>query len=143
MRMIAAFLAGSVGGTGLLISGMTDTRKIQGWLDIFGDWDPTLAFVLGGAVVPMAFAWIWTRGRAPLLGGAFPAPADPNIGRGIVVGSVMFGAGWGLSGFCPGPAIASLSFGGTGGMVFLAAMLAGMLAAPPIRGRLDAVGQSG
>lgn len=134
MRLVSAFLTGGLFGVGLLISGMTDTRKVIGWLDIFGDWDPTLAFVMGGAIVPMAIAWqIAARRSAPALGGAFPAPPEPRLGRNLVVGSVLFGAGWGLAGLCPGPAIASLTWGGTGGAVFLVAMILGMVAAPPLK----------
>jgi hypothetical protein len=139
MRALFAFLAGGVFGAGLLVSGMTDTTKVQGWLDVFGDWDPTLAFVLGGAIIPMAIAWRFTAGRAPRLGGSFPPPPEPRLGHNLVVGSVLFGAGWGLAGLCPGPAIASLGYGGIGGLVFLAAMIAGMVASPPIRLRLDAL----
>ncbi len=138
MRNLFAFGAGGVFGLGLLISGMTDTRKVIGWLDIFGAWDPTLAFVLGGAVGVMAIAWaLAARRPAPLLGGEFPVPPEPRLGRNLVVGSVVFGMGWGLAGLCPGPAIASLVWGGSGGLVFLVAMLAGMLAAPPIKLRLE------
>lgn len=143
MRTLFAFLAGSGFGVGLLVSGMTDTRKVQGWLDVFGDWDPTLAFVIGGAILPMAVAWHLTRRRgAPVLGGCFPARPESRVGRNLVVGSTMFGAGWGIAGLCPGPAIASLSFGGTGGVLFVAAMLGGMLAAPTLRNRLDAAAQA-
>ena len=138
MRALFAFLSGALFGTGLLISGMTDTTKVQGWLDIFGDWDPTLAFVLGGAIIPMAIAWRFTTNRTPQLGGVFPAPPEPKLGRNLIIGSTLFGAGWGLAGLCPGPAMASLSFGGFGGVLFLVAMIAGMLAAPPVRRRLDA-----
>jgi uncharacterized membrane protein YedE/YeeE len=140
MRTLFAALAGGLFGAGLLISGMTDTRKVQGWLDIFGNWDPTLAFVMGGAIIPMAIAWrIAERRRQPVLGGTFPTPPQPRIGHNLVVGSVLFGMGWGLAGLCPGPAIASLGFGGLGGLVFVVAMGAGMLAAPPVRARLDAL----
>jgi uncharacterized membrane protein YedE/YeeE len=138
MRSLIAAFAGALFGTGLLISGMTDTEKVQGWLDVFGDWDPTLAFVMGGGIIPMIIAWRLTRNRVPLLGGAFPAPPEPRLGRNLVVGSVLFGIGWGLVGLCPGPALASLGFGGTSGLIFAGAMLVGMLAAPPIRARLDA-----
>ncbi len=143
MRTLFSFLAGGVFGLGLLISGMTDTTKVQGWLDVFGDWDPTLAFVMGGAIVPMAVAWRLTIGRTPRLGGVFPAPPEPTIGRGLIVGSTLFGMGWGLAGLCPGPAMASLGFGGLGGAVFLVSMIAGMLAAPPLKARLDAVPAAG
>lgn len=137
-RLIAAFLAGGLFGAGLLVSGMTDTTKVQGWLDLFGDWDPTLAFVLGGAVLPMAVAWRIAKRRAhSLLGTPLPGRPAPAIGADLVAGSLVFGAGWGLAGLCPGPALASLSFGGPGGLVFLVAMMAGMLAAPYLRPRID------
>ncbi len=142
MRAFFALIAGGTFGAGLLISGMTDTRKVQGWLDVFGNWDPTLAFVLGGAILPMAIAWRFTMGRAPSLGGTFPPPPEPKLGHNLVVGSVLFGMGWGLAGLCPGPAMASLSYGGIGGLVFLAAMIVGMIASPPVRQRLDALAGS-
>ncbi len=138
MRSGFAAIAGAVFGTGLWLSGMTDTTKVQGWLDVFGDWDPTLAFVMGGAIIPMVFAWRLTTGRRPALGGAFPGPPGQEIDRGLVIGSVLFGFGWGLSGLCPGPAVASLSWGGTEGIVFCLAMVAGMRAAPSVRTQLDA-----
>lgn len=138
MRLIAAFFIGGLFGVGLLISGMTDTRKVIGWLDIFGDWDPTLAFVMGGAIIPMAIAWqIAARRAAPALGGTFPSPPEPRLGRNLVVGSVLFGMGWGLVGLCPGPAIASITWGGTGGAVFLVTMILGMVAAPPLKRSLQ------
>ena len=140
MRNLYAFGAGGLFGIGLWVSGMTDTRKVIGWLDIFGDWDPTLAFVLGGAVGVMFVAWRIAAVRgAPALGGPFPEAPEPRLGRNLVLGSILFGMGWGLAGLCPGPAIASLTWGGGGGLLFLLSTLAGMLAAPPIRARLDAV----
>jgi uncharacterized membrane protein YedE/YeeE len=138
MRALFAFLSGSLFGAGLLVSGMVDTTKVQGWLDIFGAWDPTLAFVLGGAILPMALAWRLTPGRHPALGGAFLPKPPVRIDRSLAAGSLLFGAGWGLAGLCPGPAMASLGFGGSGGLVFLAAMIAGMLLAVPVKARLDA-----
>ena len=137
MRGVFAFLAGGLFGAGLYVSGMTDTRKVLGWLDIFGDWDPTLAFVLGGAIIPMAIAWTFTHNRAPVLGGAFPGKPEKRIGWPLITGALLFGAGWGLVGLCPGPALASLAYGGLPGLVFLVAMIAGMIAAPPVRRRLD------
>ena len=132
-------LAGAIFGIGLLISGMTDTTRVQGWLDVFGEWDPTLAFVLGGALIPMAIAWrIAARRRTALLGRTIPLqPGGTTTDAPLVIGSTLFGAGWALSGLCPGPALASLGWGGTGGLVFLIAMLAGMVAAPAARTRLD------
>lgn len=138
MRAFFAFLAGSLFGAGLLTSGMTDTTKVQGWLDVFGAWDPTLAFVLGGAILPMAIAWqVAARRTRAALGTPFPEKPSPTVGHNLVIGSLVFGAGWGLAGLCPGPAMASLSFGGIGGAVFLLAMGAGMLAAPGLRARID------
>ena len=89
MRNLFAALSGGLFGLGLMISGMTDTRKVQGWLDIFGDWDPTLAFVMAGAILPMAVAWRLTRHRRPVLGGSFPPPPEPKVGRNLVIGSLI------------------------------------------------------
>jgi uncharacterized protein len=139
MRNLYAALAGAIFGTGLWLSGMTDTTKVSGWLDIFGDWDPTLAFVMGGGIVPMAIAWQLTRNRRPVLGGAFPPPPEARLGRNLVLGSILFGMGWGLAGLCPGPALASLTWGGLSGLIFMVAMMAGMMAMPPLRSRLDAL----
>lgn len=124
MRLLTAFLAGGLFGAGLLLSGMTDTARVQGFLDVLGAWDPTLAFVMGGAILPMAVAWR-LHGVPPVQGAAL-APD-------LIAGSILFGIGWGLAGFCPGPAMASVSFGGTGGAVFLLAMAAGMFAQPALR----------
>jgi uncharacterized membrane protein YedE/YeeE len=138
MRNLLALVAGGLFGAGLLISGMTNTTKVQGWLDVFGDWDPTLAFVLGGAIIPMFFAWRYAEARGDaILGGAIPQKSDPQISNGLAVGSVLFGAGWGLSGLCPGPSLASLGFGGWQGILFLVAMSAGMFATPTIRNRFS------
>jgi uncharacterized membrane protein YedE/YeeE len=137
MRNMYAILAGALFGIGLYIAGMTDTDKVQGFLDFLGNWDPTLAFVMGGAILPMAVAWAATRNRKPLVGGEFPERSDPIFDRRLIVGAVLFGMGWGLVGLCPGPALASLSFGGIGGLVFLAAMLAGMFVAPKVSPLLD------
>ena len=142
MRKVVSFVVGSFFGLGLLISGMTNTNKVQGWLDIFGAWDPTLAFVMGGAIIPMAIAWQLTKVRKPVFADSFPTPPAPQIGRNLVIGSTLFGMGWGLAGLCPGPAIASLSFGGSGGIVFVLAMFAGMLGAPWVRTRLDQMASS-
>lgn len=137
MRNFYAFIVGGLFGAGLLISGMTNTLKVQGWLDIFGEWDPTLAFVMGGAIIPMAIAWRFVTGRKPVLGGEFDMPTDAAADRRIVVGSVMFGIGWGLVGLCPGPAIASITFGGIGGLTFMVAMILGMYIAPKFRTALE------
>ena len=132
-RDLSAFVAGAIFGSGLLVSGMIDTRKVQGWLDFFGDWDPTLAFVLGGAVLPMILVWrIAERRGVSILGTPIPARTAPRIDRALVTGSVMFGAGWGLAGLCPGPAMASFAIGGWGGALFFLAMVSGMVIAPTV-----------
>ncbi len=137
-RIVIAAVSGGLFGAGLLVSGMTDTNKVQGWLDVFGAWDPTLAFVLGGAIMPMLLAWhLTTKRAASLVGEPFPAKPDPKLGHNLVIGSVLFGAGWGLAGLCPGPAIASLSWGGTGGITFILAMIGGMVIAQPVRAQID------
>ncbi|MEZ5779960.1 MAG: DUF6691 family protein [Paracoccaceae bacterium] len=136
LRNLFAALAGALFGLGLVVSGMTDTTKVIGWLDIFGDWDPTLAFVMGGAILPMTIAWrIAARRQQAVLGTPIPGSLGLGVDRGIAIGSLLFGFGWGLAGLCPGPAMASVSFGGRGGIVFLLAMIAGMVATPSIRAR--------
>ncbi|WP_299657383.1 DUF6691 family protein [uncultured Tateyamaria sp.] len=137
MRALIAVLSGALFGAGLHISGMTDTAKVRGFLDFAGSWDPTLAFVMGGAMLPMIVAWRLTTNRKPVTGDAFPPPPSAELSRPLIVGSLLFGVGWGLVGLCPGPALASLSYGGWQGVLFLAAMLAGMWAVPPIRRALD------
>lgn len=137
MRLMIALLTGGLFGAGLHVSGMTDTAKVQGFLDFFGAWDPTLAFVMGGAILPMAVAWRLTANGAPLVGGSFPQKPDPSLDRKLILGALLFGAGWGMVGLCPGPAIASLSYGSTGGLIFLAAMILGMGVAPMATRRLD------
>ena len=139
MRLMMSLLAGAIFGLGLVVSGMTDTSKVQGWLDFFGAWDPTLAFVLGGAIVPMVVAWWAAEGRtASALGTPFPTPSDPILDRPLIVGSALFGFGWALVGLCPGPAMASLSFGGPSGVVFFAAMAVGMFAKTQLPARVVA-----
>lgn len=140
LKLIIAFIAGGFFGSGLFVSGMTDTTKVQGWLDVFGAWDPTLAFVMGGAMIPMAIAWLIRKQRTTsLTGEALPPPPSTEIDGKLILGSVMFGMGWGLVGLCPGPSIASLSYGGPSLYVFLAAMIGGMLIAPFARAHLDRV----
>ncbi|MGR3495672.1 DUF6691 family protein [Citreimonas sp.] len=138
MRYLVALISGAFFGAGLHLSGMTNTAKVQGWLDVFGDWDPTLAFVLGGAMVPMAIAWAVTSHlKASATGRPFPPRPQGGIDAPLAIGSVLFGIGWGLAGLCPGPVVAALSYGGGPLLLFAAAMVVGMLAAPALRGRLD------
>ncbi|KGM49035.1 DUF6691 family protein [Pseudooceanicola atlanticus] len=139
MRLFFSLLSGALFGAGLYISGMTDTNKVQGWLDVFGAWDPTLAFVMGGAILPMMVAWRMTRSMRPIAGGQFPPAPMPELDRRLIIGSVLFGMGWALAGLCPGPSIASLSFGGIEGLVFVLSMGVGMLFAPSVRARLDSM----
>jgi uncharacterized membrane protein YedE/YeeE len=140
MRLLLAALSGALFGLGLMVSGMTDTTKVQGWLDIFGNWDPTLAFVIGGAILPMAIAWICITPRgASLLGSPLPTPPGGTIDRPLVLGAAIFGSGWALVGLCPGPALASLSYGGVPGLIFLVSMVAGMALTPSIRARVPAL----
>lgn len=119
----------SAGGIGLIVAGMTNPGKVQGFLDIAGNWDPSLAFVMGGAILVglLAFRLAGSRERT-LLGGAMRLPTATRIDRRLVLGSLAFGAVWGLAGFCPGPALASLAAGGVKPLIFSAAMLAGMAA---------------
>ena len=138
MFLVIALAAGLLFGYGLALSGMLSPSKVVGFLDIAGNWDPSLAFVMGGAIIPMAIAWqVANRRATALLGSDLPQPPAPKLGRKLVIGSVMFGMGWGLAGLCPGPAVASLSFGGVSGLTFMAAMLAGMAIAPSVTQRLD------
>ena len=128
MQKIIAFTVGGLFGVGLYISQMTNTLKVQGWLDIFGDWDPTLTFVMGGAIIPMLIAWqVADKRTKTFLGENLPLPAKKEINKPLIIGSMFFGVGWGLSGLCPGPAVASLSFGGLNGLLFFISMVAGML----------------
>jgi uncharacterized membrane protein YedE/YeeE len=136
-RNLFAALSGALFGLGLTISGMTNTTKVIGWLDVFGAWDPTLAFVMGGAILPMAIAWRFaSRRQRSFLGSEMPGKPSTHIGHDLILGSFLFGAGWGLAGLCPGPAMASITYGGIGGAVFLVAMIAGMVVAPPIRAQI-------
>lgn len=142
-RNLFAALAGAIFGLGLLVSGMTDTTKVHGWLDVFGNWDPTLAFVMGGAIIPMTVAWrIAARRRVAVLGNTLPISQDRTVDAKLVLGSSLFGAGWGLAGLCPGPALASLGWGGWGGVLFLLAMVVGMVAAPAAKARIDRITQA-
>ncbi|MBE9475981.1 MAG: hypothetical protein IME92_02475 [Proteobacteria bacterium] len=133
MKNLVTLFCGALFGLGLVVSGMTDTLKVQGFLDFFGAWDATLVFVMGGAIIPMFIAWRIAAAREKsMLGEMIPPAPKPGLDRSLITGALLFGAGWGLSGFCPGPALASSTFGGIGGLTFLAAMLAGMAIAPPV-----------
>ncbi|MFZ9708930.1 MAG: DUF6691 family protein [Steroidobacteraceae bacterium] len=127
MQRLSEFLIGLLFGIGLLISGMTDPAKVIGFLDLAGAWDPSLAFVMGGAILVGVFAFAFAKRRATdFFGGAIRWPTANTIDRRLVVGSLVFGAGWGLAGFCPGPALVSLGAGVPKAIAFVGAMLAGM-----------------
>ncbi len=125
-KLLAAALSGIVFGVGLAVSQMVNPAKIQGFLDVAGDWDPSLAFVMGGALIVtfVAFRLIHGRGQ-PIFAASFAATGSGAIDARLVGGSVVFGIGWGLVGFCPGPAIASLAYGLTESLIFVAAMAVG------------------
>lgn len=127
MQLLMALLSGLVFGLGLIVSGMTDPSKVTGFLDLAGAWDPSLAFVMGGAIGVglLAFRFARTRSRA-ILGGSMQLPMARQIDRRLVLGGLTFGVGWGLAGYCPGPALASLASGGSKPLIFTAAMLVGM-----------------
>ena len=128
MHRITEFFVGLLFGLGLMLSGMTDPSKVLGFLDLFGTWDPSLAFVMGGAIAVGFFAFALARQRTvSLLGGAIHLPKATQIDRRLVLGGLTFGAGWGLAGFCPGPGIVSMAAGEAKAAVFVAAMVAGMV----------------
>jgi uncharacterized membrane protein YedE/YeeE len=124
---LTPFFAGLLFGTGLILSGMTNPAKVLAFLDIGGQWDPSLAFVMVGAILVAAigFRFAARRGRT-LSGGRLHVPGAAGIDKRLLLGSLTFGAGWGLVGYCPGPAIAALAVGGRPTLLFVAAMIAGM-----------------
>lgn len=124
---LTEFLVGLVFGIGLIVSGMTDPGKVLGFLDLAGNWDPSLAFVMGGGIMVGLVAFMLAKKRTTsFLGGAMQLPTASQIDRRLVVGGLIFGAGWGVAGFCPGPAIVSAGAGQPKAIVFVIAMIAGM-----------------
>lgn len=128
MRNATGFLAGLIFGLGLIISGMADPAKVLNFLDIFGSWDPSLAFVMAGASLTtfIGYRFVW-RKQTPAFELAFDIPSNRSIDAPLLTGAAIFGMGWGIGGFCPGPAWTSLAMGSPGILVFLPAMLAGMM----------------
>jgi uncharacterized membrane protein YedE/YeeE len=127
LQSVAALASGTVFGFGLALSGMLDPTRVQGFLDIFGAWDPSLVFVLGGAVlVAYMGIQIMDRMARPAFDDTFHVPEKREIDAPLVIGSALFGLGWGIGGFCPGPAVASLSVGLGQSFLFVAAMIVGM-----------------
>ena len=126
-KLLPPLASGALFGAGLTISGMTDPARVRGFLDVFGRWDPTLVFVMGGAVMVMAIAWrIQARMKTPMFGEKFSLPDRRDFDGRLVAGSALFGIGWGIAGLCPGPAVASLALAPLSVLPFLVAMLAGM-----------------
>ncbi len=126
-KLLPPLLSGMLFGAGLTLSGMTDPARVRGFLDVFGRWDPTLLFVIGGAVIVMAIAWrIQSRMKSPLFGQKFSLPDRRDLDGRLIAGSALFGIGWGIAGLCPGPAVASLALSPLSVLPFLVAMLAGM-----------------
>ncbi|GGX87661.1 membrane protein [Pseudoduganella dura] len=125
--MLAALAAGLLFGVGLILSGMTEPAKVAAFLDLAGSWDPSLLCVMLGAIAVAAPAFrIAARRKAAITGAPMQLPRSRRIDRPLVVGSLAFGVGWGIAGYCPGPALASLSIGGAAPWLFVPAMVAGM-----------------
>ena len=137
MKRIVLFLAGLCFGAGVTVSGMVNPLKVLNFMDIAGTWDPTLLFVMGAGLVAtfIGYRFIFRRQR-PLYAGSFQVPITRKVDARLIGGSAMFGLGWGLTGFCPGPAVASLVFLNSQTLVFVAAMAAGMILVRIITGRL-------
>ncbi|WHZ10371.1 MAG: YeeE/YedE family protein [Burkholderiaceae bacterium] len=148
MRWMLALVSGALFAVGLVLSGMTEPARVIGFLNVgglidparFGRWDPSLAFVMGGAVAVslLAFAITPRPGRSPWLADRFRLPTRSDIDARLLVGAALFGVGWGLGGYCPGPALASALTGGAGTLVFVAALALGMWAATRIASRSPA-----
>jgi uncharacterized membrane protein YedE/YeeE len=140
MRLpLIALAAGLLFGAGLAVSGMHDPAKVLGFLDVAaiasGGWDPSLAFVMaGGLAVTLPAFWYARRRKAPLAAPAFQTPTATAIDKRLMLGALLFGGGWGLVGYCPGPALAALAFGATGTILFALAMVAGMALARLVEG---------
>lgn len=122
-----ALLSGTLFGAGLALGGMTDPARVRGFLDIFGNWDPTLAFVMGGAVIVMAIAWrLVPRMARPVVAKQFHVPTRSDLTPSLIGGAALFGIGWGIAGLCPGPGIAALVIAPGSAAIFVVAMLVGM-----------------
>lgn len=123
---VVALVAGTLFGAGLAVSGMADPTRVRGFLDLGGQWDPTLAFVMAGAIFPMAVAWlIQRRLEAPMAASQFALPSTSKLDIRLISGSILFGIGWGIAGLCPGPAIAGLALSPSAALIFVIAMIVG------------------
>ena len=127
MLIFTSLLAGLVFGVGLIVSGMANPAKVLGFLDLTGAWDPSLALVMAGAIGVSFFAFLFAKKRTlSLIGADMKLPAGRTIDRRLLIGSTLFGIGWGVAGFCPGPGLVALGLGEVKALIFVAAMLAGM-----------------
>ena len=132
-RLIAALASGIVFGIGMAVSGMTNTERVQGFLDLAGAWDPTLAFVMAGGMIVTFIGYKFIlKNPAPLFSDVFHIPTRRDIDKPLIIGGVLFGAGWGLVGYCPGPALAGISYGYTATLIFVPTMIIGLLLAKPL-----------
>ena len=126
-RLLPPLLSGTLFGAGLALGGMTNPARVRGFLDLFGDWDPTLAFVMGGAVIVMVIAWRFQPRMAhPFFAEKFALPDRSDLTARLIGGSALFGIGWGIAGLCPGPGVAALVIEPASAAIFVVAMLAGM-----------------
>ena len=138
MKNLLTLISGLLFGCGLLLSGMADPAKVQNFLDLFGTWDPSLAFVMGGAIaVTMPGFWLVIRRNKPFFNDVFHLPSRTDLDARLITGAAIFGVGWGLGGFCPGPAITALPLAAEGTLIFVATMLTGMAASKYVLQRRD------
>lgn len=135
MALVVAGLIGALFGTGLLISGMTQPARVIAFLDVGGGWDPSLAFVMGGAMLVNLVAYRWTRARRvePWFDTMFHLPTRRDLDAPLLLGAAIFGVGWGLGGLCPGPGLVAAGSGSVGGLVFVAGLLGGMVLLRTVR----------
>lgn len=135
MHFFSTLVAGLLFGTGLILSGMANPAKVQNFLDLFGTWDPSLAFVMGGAIlVTMPGFWLAQKRAKPFFHDVFHLPTRTDFDARLILGSATFGVGWGLGGLCPGPALTALPLASTGTSIFVLSMLAGMVIAKYVTG---------
>lgn len=138
MKNLLTLISGLLFGFGLLLSGMADPTKVQNFLDLFGTWDPSLAFVMGGAIaVTMPGFWLVIRRDKPFFNDVFHLPSRTDLDARLITGAAIFGVGWGLGGFCPGPAMTALPLAAEGTLIFVATMLTGMAASKYVLQRRD------
>lgn len=137
-KNISALIAGLIFGIGLTVSQMVNPEKVRAFLDVFGNWDPSLAFVMGAALLVTAIGYrlVWSR-SSPVFATKFQVPGNRTVDARLAIGAILFGAGWGLVGLCPGPALAAIIIGGSPAFMFLGAMIAGILVfeLSPLNGR--------